>query len=385
MSTIYLQRKREQAEQVRSAITALQDKATEEDRDLTADELAEIETRSAEYKTMTDEVEKLTDVEARSQAVANLAASVYGGGAGQDDSLRPYSLVPSPEQILELRSAATEKRDAEVFHARVREDELHVRSTVALTNTGGRVIGVDGRLPNPRRIVTAVGLVPEESDARGGSGARFGATEAESSPGTAEGSTKPEADAITALTIPILPLARWTDITSMAQLSAAGFLDGLASWHAQFVAKDEDRLIVAAVEAAAGSPIGTGNGAADVRTAVAMVTDAVSADADIVLCHPDDYAQVSAFSPTSGGDVASWSERIGPALIYPTSAVDSGTVLVAALRASGRFLVASPPRTASLANLKTNVTTVLTEEHVGFGVRLAGAAVAVDLDASPEG
>lgn len=379
----YLKSRREAYEEIRSAITTVQDTAVREERDLTEPELTQIRSLSEQAKTIADEIEALAEHESRTEAVRSVAAAVHGGSTAADDPFAPFSLLPSSEHLTELRSSIERgERHYRVQTGRVGE---HTRAVVQFASvdgpeTGGPVAPLNGGLPEPRRIVTAVGLPAQGTDSGGATGPLFGATSGTAP--TDEGGTKPEADSITPLTIVPQALARWTDVSRHALLSQPGFAEQLMSWHAQSIAKDEDLLIATALDSAAGTPIGTGDGNKDVRTAVAMVTDAVSADADIVLVNPADYAEVSAFSPSSAGDVASYAARIGEALIYPTSAVSAGTVLVAALRAGGRFVVAERPTVVAQEALKTNVTTVRTEELVGFGVRLAGSVVAVDLEAS---
>lgn len=371
----YLKSRREAYEEIRSAITTVQDTAVREERDLTEPELTQIRSLGEQAKAIADEIESLAEHESRTEAVRSVAAAVHGGSTEADDPFAPYSLLPSSEQLTELRSSIERgERHYRVQTGRVGE---HTRAVVEFADTEGPVAGFSGRLPEPRRIVTAVGLPAQGTDSGGATGPLFGATSGTAP--TAEGGTKPEADSITPLTVVPQALARWTDVSRHALLSQPGFAEQLMSWHAQSIAKDEDLLIATALTTAAGTPIGTGDGNKDVRTAVAMVTDAVSADADIVLVNPADYAEVSAFSPSSAGDVASYAARIGEALIYPTSAVSADTVLVAALRAGGRFVVAERPTVVAQEALKTNVTTVRTEELVGFGVRLAGSVVAVDL------
>jgi HK97 family phage major capsid protein len=73
----YLQRKREQAEAVRKTIEGLQTRAAEENRDLTEDELRSVNEQSETYKTLVAEIETLTEVETRSQKVAELASQVH--------------------------------------------------------------------------------------------------------------------------------------------------------------------------------------------------------------------------------------------------------------------------------------------------------------------
>lgn len=378
----YVSEKVSQYRQLRGRIDAMQTRAHKEGRDLTADELAEVESLATRARELYDQFAEDIEEARRVAAIADMQARLAAAGRGEHPAAAagPWSLLPSPAQLAQLRKAVEAGEALRFTHAR--EADLALRATVELDDTGGPVAAVSGGLPAPRRLVTAVGLEPRQVDSRGGSGPVFGATTGQAP--TAEGETKPEADSITAGTIDIQALARWTDISRLGLLSAPGMESDIASWHAQAIAKDEDLLIVGVLEAAGGPALSGGDDPSGaVRTAIATVTDAVSADADVVVCHPSDYATVAAFSPSSADDVASFAARIGPALIYPTSAASQGTVTVAALRAAGRFLVAMPPTTAALENLKTNEITIRTEELVGFGLRMVGAVKSVELDGSP--
>lgn len=378
----YIRERVAEYQRLRQAIDATRQRAVEAGRDLSDEEMAQVERDATRARELHAQVAEHLEEAERDQQVAAMQARLAAAGRGEQPAAAaggPWSLLPSANQLAQLRKAVEAGESLRFTHGR--EAELALRATVELADAGGPVAAVSGGLPAPRRLVTAVGLEPRPADTRGGSGAVFGATSGTSP--TAEGETKPEADAITAGTIDIQALARWTDISRLGLLSQPGMEADIAAWHAQAIAKDEDLLIVTALEAAGVPALPAGADAAGaVRTAIATVTDAVSADADVVVCHPADYAVVAAFSPSSADDVASFSARIGPALIYPTSAASEGTVTVAALRAGGRFLVAMAPTTAALENLKTNEITIRTEELVGFGLRLAGAVKSVDLEES---
>lgn len=98
---IYLARKREEYEGLRSSIEGVQTRAAEANRGLTEDERKSIEKMSEQGKTLFSEIETLTDVELRSAKVADMQAQVQaamrggdgsgnqqGNGAGDDMALR---------------------------------------------------------------------------------------------------------------------------------------------------------------------------------------------------------------------------------------------------------------------------------------------------------
>lgn len=96
---IYLAKRREEYESLRSSIEGLQTRATEANRALTEDELRSIAEMNAQGQKLHAEIETLTDVELRSASVtdmqAKVAAAMRGadgsgnqGGTASDDQLR---------------------------------------------------------------------------------------------------------------------------------------------------------------------------------------------------------------------------------------------------------------------------------------------------------
>lgn len=390
MTDYYLRAARDRYDELRKTIQTVQDVAAREQRDLSDAELRQVKDYGGQAQALYREVEQLQDEQHRSQQVAAKAAEIHtavnGGGETVNlstgrrehaDQPALYSLLPDAEQLGRLRGAIEQSQGARFTLPRVAPGAQH-RAAVTLSLTGGQVAGNSGKLPEPRRLSVAVGLRAEQSTTAGGSGPLFGATTGTAA--TAEGAVKPEQANVTKLDIAIKALARWTTMSRLGLLSQAGMLEQLVSWHAQAIAKDEDKLIIDALDAAAGAAIAfntdvTGN----IKNQMAAVEDAVAAPADVVLVNPADYKLVASFSAQNADDVASKVVMFGSAIVYPSAAVTAGFALVAALRAAGRFLVADRPSVASTENLSTNETTIRTEELVGFGVRLAGAVKKIDI------
>jgi HK97 family phage major capsid protein len=84
MPNPYLVRLREQHSALHTSIEGMQTRAVEGNRDLTEDELRSITEQAAQLKTLTDQIENLTEVETRNRRVGELAASL--GDAGQGDT-----------------------------------------------------------------------------------------------------------------------------------------------------------------------------------------------------------------------------------------------------------------------------------------------------------
>lgn len=83
---IYLKRKREEYEGLRSSIEGLQTRAAEANRGLTEDELRSISEMKAQGDKLYTEIETLTDVELRSAAVADMQGKVQAAMRGADGS-----------------------------------------------------------------------------------------------------------------------------------------------------------------------------------------------------------------------------------------------------------------------------------------------------------
>lgn len=84
MPNPYLVRLREQHDALRGSIEGLQTRAAEGNRDLSEEELRSVTEQATQLKTLTDQIEQLTDVETRSRKVGELAASLDAGGDSQN-------------------------------------------------------------------------------------------------------------------------------------------------------------------------------------------------------------------------------------------------------------------------------------------------------------
>jgi hypothetical protein len=366
----------------KAAAEELLRQAEDEGRDLTDGEVAYLNRLVADYDAGLEVEERRSAVTATAGIVLPTGGpwqSLAGGAhhATPDAGTGHFPFVPTPAGIRELHRAVENYQDLRI--GLLPAPREHLRSTVTLSDTGGPVGVGHGRLPEPRRLSVAVGLVPEPGDygSRGTSGPAFAAPT--SAPPTAEGSTKPEAAGIGELAIVPAALARWTDLSRHAILSQPTLLEEVTRWHALHLARDEDAQLVGALVAAAGDPVdGTADPAGTVRNSMAAIADAAASDADVVVVNPADYSLVAAFEPTTGQGVGTWAQHVGTALIYPSSEVAAGTAVVAALRAGGR-LIQIGSDVLVVGDAKTNVYTVRSETYSAFGVRLAGTSRVVTL------
>jgi hypothetical protein len=387
----YLLAKRAEYERHQKALTDMRDLAMREKRALSEDELRSVVDHGEAGQALYTEIEQLEDEELRNAKVAAMTGRVgaaigdtdgAGTGGAPVEATGMYSLMPSGEQLEQMRSSIGESRSARfttVRQPRDAREREHLRAAVTLSLVGGQINAIDGSLPEPRRLATTVGLTPHPSGSAGYSGPKFPASTPTAA--TAEGGTKPEGTAPTALSIAIKQLARWNTLSRMAWLSQPGMLEQFVSYHATGVALDEDKMIVDALNTAAGTAIafsGTDQ-RPPVRAAMALVEATVAAACDVVICHPDNYGLLAGFDPTDADEAGGRVRTFGGGILYPSLSCPTGFVLVAALKAAGWFIVADPPSVATLDALTTNETTLRVEELVGFDVRLAGAVKKVDV------
>jgi hypothetical protein len=162
---------------------------------------------------------------------------------------------------------------------------------------------------------------------------------------TAEGGTKPEYDAITQVNLVPQAFGRWTDITEQA-VEAMGGINDLVAAHARQIALDEDSYLIGLMVTEAGTAQAfIADVQANVRTAIATIESTVAAKADIIVVNPANYALLAPTTPANAGDVASSLVSFSGALLYPSAAVPTGFVLVAALAAVARYVTATDLRT----------------------------------------
>jgi HK97 family phage major capsid protein len=142
---VYLARKREEYEGLRSSIEGLQTRAAEANRSLTEDELRSIGEMTEAGKKRYTEIETLTDVELRSASVRDMSAKVQaamrgsdgsgnqGGNAGGNDTeLRSGNVRPvgggttqdrDPGHYRSLQAGGRHSFFGDLYSARERQDE----------------------------------------------------------------------------------------------------------------------------------------------------------------------------------------------------------------------------------------------------------------------
>lgn len=186
--------------------------------------------------------------------------------------------------------------------------------------------------------------------------------------GVGEGVTVVEFAASTGGTVTLKRYGRYTDFTREWLVGAdAG---AVIAAHRTAIARDLDAVLIAAVNTDAGSAVAfTADVPAAVRKSIATVTDNTAAtDGQIVvLAHPDNVALLQAVTSTGEKTIAEEFVRFAGSLVYASSAVPTGFMLVGNLATACRSWEAGGVQTRTLVDIKTSVMTVATDIIAGFG------------------
>jgi hypothetical protein len=175
---------------------------------------------------------------------------------------------------------------------------------------------------------------------------------------------------------------RFTDFTAEGQVGTS--VAPVLRMHSLGIALDLDKALIDLVDTAAGSPVAfSADVPAAIRKAMAGVMAATAAEdpADlVVLVHPDNVALLQDVTPIGGDSIGERFQRFSGALVYPTTAQDTGLMVVANLRVGAIYFEAQPVTTATDEAVKTGTLTAATAVIGGYGVSLAdGFAVEVDV------
>ena len=198
------------------------------------------------------EIEDLRDEQARTDQVEEMHGRVAAAvgdttGTGVAAAATPtglHALMPSTAELAQLRSAIEQNAGLRFTTSRLprtEQEKLQMRAAVTLSLTGGAIGGIDGSLPEPRRLAAAVGLCSHPSTHGRFSGPKFGATTATAA--TAEGGQAGSGDGHQARhrDQAVRPL---DDAVQNGVAVQPGVVEQFVSWHAMAIAKDEDKMII---------------------------------------------------------------------------------------------------------------------------------------------
>lgn len=403
MTNPYLTAARSRYDAIRTEIETFQTRATDESRDLTADELATITRTSGEARELAVAIQHMTDEQTRHDAVAGVASTALRTGdgpvqAGSGGDADPYAalgggaavpnLMPSPAQVAEMFRSL----DGQSAHRwTVDQTGTHHRAALGTAQMGVGVSAAGGpQLREPRRISTAVTLPVERVE--GLTSLAYPVFGAGAADVVAEGATKPEYSAVTPGSAVPQVIAVWTDFYRQGDLSMPAFEGRLRSKHAALVAKREDTLLVSRLNAVVGAQTYVGATATTPAYSDSLLAGCglvlssdVAAPPDIILVNPADLPLIFPANITQGINGSSPDSALRltlhGAVVYPTAAVTAGSAIVAALGASARFVVGMSPTVLldTMSGLKLNKITSLMEEAVTLAIHEPSGVVLVDL------
>jgi hypothetical protein len=187
--------------------------------------------------------------------------------------------------------------------------------------------------------------------------------------GVGEGTTVVEFAASTAGTVTLKRYGRYTDFSRESLVGAdAG---AVVAAHNTAIARDLDSALITLVNTDAGSAVGfTADVPAAIRKSIATVTDnTAAADGQIVvMSHPDNVALLQAVTSTGGKTIGEEFVLFAGALVYASSAVPTGFMLVGNLTSGCRLWTGDGGvQTRSHLDVKTSILTVATDIIAGFG------------------
>lgn len=352
-------------DEIMAALSAIVDGA--QGRNLTDDEV----TRYEDLEQQLAAAQATAQVRARQTAYEspvrdNISASVDASGNGPE---RRNPLAYTPQAIAELQDAVRRRAAANV------DADLQFTNATLTTGTYGapREWG-SNTVAGPRMLHVVAGIPTQPADAIFAQFPQL--TLPAATAASAEGVTLTEYASATAGSVTLGRFGRWTDLSAESQIGTdAGAIVGM---HAVAIAKDLDKILIDAVETAAGGAVAfSADVPAAVRTAMARVLDntaASSVDDLVILVHPDNAALLQDVSPTGGETMGEPFQRFSGGLVYPSSAVNTGFCTVANLRAGARYFEAEGLKTVSDTAVKTSVVTLATALIAGYALGLVGGA-----------
>jgi hypothetical protein len=367
---------REQRTAVYTEAKRLAQSAADAKRSFTDHEEGEWVRLNAELDAYDTRIRQLLDQEQRAKDVEDSFAKLHGqpvaGGnvAGGNVTVNPNPLSYT-RQALDALQGAIDARSAGRFDAR----DVEQRAALATSTYGAPRVWGSNVTEGPRLLHVVAGVPQQPSDAVFAQVPNLTLPTASASVG--ENVTLSEYAASTAGSVTLARFGRWTDLSRESLVGAdAGAIIGM---HQIGCAKDLDLALITAVNTAAGTAVAFSTPVVDaIRKSQATIVDntaAASASDLVILCHPDDVKLLESVAPIGGQTMAEGFTRFSGSIVYPSSAVPTGFMLVANLRAGARYFEAQSVMTETqVASIKLGTLTVATSVIGGYGLGLVGGA-----------
>lgn len=347
------------AEMTRIAETGVKHK-----RELSENESNRYDEQYEVVKQCDERIQQLKGAEEREQATVAAFAQFRGG------PVERHPLAYTREALDGLQ-AAIDTRTAGRFEAASEE-----RAALATSTYGAPRVWGSNVLAGPRLLHQVAGVPTQASDAIY---AQFPVlTLPSAGASVAENITLAEFASSTAGSVTLARYGRWTDLSKESMIGTdAG---AITSMHRIGIAKDLDNALIGLVNTAAGGAVAfTADVPAAIRKAMAGVIDATAASSVeevVVLTHPDNAALLQSVTPVGGETIGERFQDFSGSLVYASSAVPTGFMLVANLKAGCRYFQAQGVATETDTNIKTGTFSVATSVISGYGLGLAGGAFA---------
>lgn len=351
--------------EARTAADAILTRASDEGRDLSADEAHDYAARQADARSADDAIE---------QHQSDQLAELRAASARQPTAATSSSPLAVTRAYLDAFQQALDTRATGEYQGNLEERAALTTATYGAPRAWGTNV-----LDGPRMLLTAAGIPTQSVAAASAQFPRL--TLPAPAAGVGEGVTVPEFAASTSGTVTLLRYGAFTDMTEETLLGADS--GAISAAHRTKIARDLDNNLIGLINTDAGTPVVfSADVPAAIRRSIATVTDSTAA-ADgqlVVLAHPDNVALLQAVTSTGGRTIAEQFTLFAGALVYASSAVPTGFMLVANLGVGARFFEARGVASRTFYEPKTSVTTAATSIIGGFGTNMiAGYAQKIDV------
>jgi hypothetical protein len=339
--------------------------AATEDRELSASEQRKHNKLQAEREALEGRLDQDTRMQAELRKVPHSDAQ------GGQSAPRGNPLAVTPEMLDGVQNAL-DTRTTGLFNA-------EYRAALTTTTYGAPRLWGSNILSAPRTLWEAAGMQRVDANAMSGQFPKL--TLPAVDPGVAEGVTIVEFAASTGGTATLKRYGRFTDFTRETLVGAdAG---AVTAAHRTAIARDLDSALITLVNTDAGSAVAfTADVPAAIRKAIATITDnTAAADGQIVvMAHPDNVALLQAITAVSGSTIGEGFVQFAGSLVYASSAVPTGFMLVGNLATGCKFWEAGGVETRTFADVKTSIMSVATDMIGGFSTgHISGYVSKVDV------
>ncbi|SCX27228.1 hypothetical protein [Mycolicibacterium fluoranthenivorans] len=328
-----------------------------EGRDLTQSEVDDL---SLELANLRVAVDRQQQISTRGRAITE---AIDSHRRGVETRSRPTLLV-SESNLREHAAALAEGRPFGAVETRSR--------VTAGGDLGSAGAWHPGAPQEPRHVIAFAGIPVSPLTGRTAQVPSY--TGPTGAAGVDEGVDHGEYDSVNPVSLTALRYGRWSEVSALAD--QVDELTGLNQMHAWGIARDLDKLAVAAVEGSASFQGVSVDIQEAVRTAVLHVSATVyAAETQLVIVgQPADLAELTGTQPANADDLGSYAVRFAGARLYPTLAASPNLITVFAPSAYRTFQ--SPLQSASLIDPQDGSHKFGSWLHsTGVAQQIAGSAV----------